>query len=109
VLGHREPAVPPFGIAAAIVLLVLIAVRRSKYAVRIETNSGSSKLFWTTQERHIDEIIDLILAVMENQEREVNYAINMNDYSVKELVMGDKFKNIKHAAIATRKGGARYG
>lgn len=100
------------GIIAILVILAILIFRRSDYALRIETNSGSANLFSTKKERVVDELVDLISEVWQNQERSVNYMVNLSDHSVHEHVMGDKFTNIRDAVVATRSSvatGGRHG
>jgi predicted RNA-binding protein Jag len=80
----------------------IISLRKSKYALSLETNSGSGEILWSKKEEDIDSLIELISSVMRDRNKEVRYTVNMNDYTVRDIVMGDKFKSIKDAVIATR-------
>jgi hypothetical protein len=100
-LSQEEPQAVPVGIAAVLLLLVIILFRRTTYALMIETASGSGEVLWSKKKEHIDHLVDLIASVMEHPDRQVNYNVNLHDYSVHETVMGDKFSSIKDAVIAT--------
>lgn len=99
-----------FGIVFLILLNMIIS--RSKFLLKIETNSGCGTLLYARKEQIIDDLIDLISLVMDSENSSVHYNIDMSDYSVNETVMGDKFSNIKDAVIATRnavaKGGVKW-
>jgi hypothetical protein len=101
-LGSEQPQIVPIGIGAAILLGFIISLRKSKYAVNLETNSGSGEILWSNKEEDVDSLIELISNVMGTKNKEVRYTVNMNDYSVRDIIMGDKFKSIKDAVIATR-------
>jgi hypothetical protein len=101
-LGSQEPEIVPLGIGAAIVLSIIISLRKSKYALSLETNSGSGEVLWSKKEQDIDSLIELISSVMGVKNQAVKYTVNMNDFSVRDIIMGDKFKNIRDAVIATR-------
>jgi hypothetical protein len=101
-LGSQEPQIVPVGIGAIIFLGFILSLRKSKYALHLETNSGSGQILWSKKEEDIDSLIELISSVMRAGSKEVKYTVNMNDYSVRDIVMGDKFKSIKDAVIATR-------
>jgi hypothetical protein len=101
-LGQQEPEVVPVGIGAIIFFGFIISLRKSKYALSLETNSGSGEILWSKKEEDIDSLIELISSVMRDRNKEVKYTVNMNDYTVRDIVMGDKFKSIKDAVIATR-------
>ncbi len=101
-IGSQEPQIVPIGIGAIILFGFIISQRKSKYAVSLETSSGSGEILWSKNEADVDSLIELISSVMTDKNKEVKYSINMNDYSVRDVVMGDKFKSIKDAVIATR-------
>ena len=102
-LGLQAPGSVSFGLGAIIVLSVIISLRKSKYALRLETNSNSGKILWSKKEEDIDSLIALIASVMEIKNQTVKYTVNMNDFSVKDIIIGDKFKNIKDAVLAARR------
>ena len=101
-LGQQDPELVPFGFGSVVLLIIIISSRKSKFALSIETNSGSGEILWSKKEEDIDSLIELISRVMEAKAQQVKYTVNMNDYSVRDVVLGDKFKSIKDAVIATR-------
>lgn len=54
-------------------------LKKRKYGVRIETNSGGTSLIASTDESLIDRIIKRIVEVMNNQDTPVNYTFNIAD------------------------------
>lgn len=101
-IGSQEPEFVPVGIAATILWVFILSLRKSKFAVSLETNSGSGEVLWSKDEKVIDSLIELISTAMTTKDKVLKYTVNMNDYSVRDVIMGDKFKNIKDAVIATR-------
>lgn len=54
-------------------------LKKKKYGVRIETNSGGTSLIASTKESFIDEVIEKIVEVMNNQDIPANYTFNISD------------------------------
>lgn len=54
-------------------------MKKKKYGVHIETNSGGTSLIASTDESSIDEIIEKIVEVMNNQDVPASYTFNVSD------------------------------
>jgi hypothetical protein len=106
--GARRQRLPPEAVvvpaAAALVLLLIILGRKSKWALIIETNSGTGEVLTTRKEEFVNQLVALISNVMNDRERQANYIVNIEkatirDQSVREVVMGDKYSNIRDSVI----------
>ena len=70
-------------IIGIIVSIISISSRkRDKFGLRLETNSGSSDLFFSENENFIDEIILIIHKVMDQKDLSANYFINIKDQKI---------------------------
>lgn len=100
--------------AAASVIVVSTALlgllerlfRRRRFELTLETSSGSTGLLASRQEWFIDELVEIITAIMDDDAPALNYSVNVRKKIIKksksETIMGDKFENIKDATIINR-------
>jgi hypothetical protein len=69
------------GIVISLVILGLLErlTKTKKYGLSIETNSASSRLISSKNEKLIDRIIDKLIEIMNNRDAPANYTFNVAD------------------------------
>lgn len=87
-----------------LVVLILLLLKKKTFALLLETSSSSKQLFTTKDGPFMDELVDTIGEVLDNQEKPANYTVNIRsakieDHSVRETVMGDKYENVHGSQI----------
>jgi hypothetical protein len=96
----------------AFLILIWALVRKNKYALVLETNSGSAEIMSSKDEKFIDELIGIISDVMEKQVSGTNIVaypkkmqIINNSFNKNvggDEVAGDKFGNINKSNFVNR-------
>jgi|GEM_PF-6709458 len=119
IVATKENDLQPIAAAAIILSIVLFLwslLRRSHYALILETSSGTGEVLVSKSEKFIDQLVSTITDVMERQIEGTNITAYPKDFTVinnsytknvtGDDVAGDKFENIKNSAIANRSAGA---
>jgi Family of unknown function (DUF6232) len=69
-----------WGVVAFVVLGLLERFTKSKkYRLSIETNSASSRLIESTNEKLIDKIVDKLMEIMNDRDAPASYTFNVAD------------------------------
>ncbi|MFN0146030.1 MAG: DUF6232 family protein [Dehalococcoidia bacterium] len=102
----EEIAAPIIGAAGVgflfVLLLVAALLRRKRYAVRIETNSGTGKVGVATDEQIVDAIINELGTVMRSRDYAGKVTINVKN--------GEKYvTNINAPVTVSNSAGANVG
>lgn len=107
--GRSDDAAFISFVIAGVLFIIFLLMRKKKniYALGIETNSGSTELFSSKNEEFIDDLVLTIARVMEDQNQEASYTVNIKsakiqNNSIGEAIMGDKFGNISNSAFINK-------